>query len=134
MSYGNALGASSRGASNSIHSPGVAALFGGANPVYEQAARPQTAQVNTMTFGAGNNGTQAPTDVHRYTNTFKSSAFTHSQYQPPFNPERSAAQETLDTVGTSIEDYGRRSKQDGQVRSTLSQRTPANDYNKRMID
>ena len=43
----------------------------------------------------------------RYTPTFQSNAFSHSQYQPPVNTTTSAAKVTLEQTGTSVEDYGR---------------------------
>ena len=47
-------------------------------------------------------------NLNRYSNTFKSSAFTHTQYEPPFKNPTPAAKIILESQGTSIEDYGRR--------------------------
>lgn len=53
-------------------------------------------------------GHQDSTHLNRYTPTYKSTAFAHSEYQPPLSAPDSAADRTLRSTGTSIEDYGRR--------------------------
>lgn len=45
---------------------------------------------------------------NRYTPTYQSNAFSHAEYKPPTKDVDSAADRTLRTTGTSIEDYGRR--------------------------
>ena len=47
---------------------------------------------------------------NRYTPTYQSNAFNHTGYVPPTRPETSAASLSQKKVGTSIEDYGRRSE------------------------
>lgn len=72
-------GVQNRGPSNTIASPGISAIMGG-GMVTEKAAtafRPTTpAPVQAAAL-------QQEPSFNRYTNTFKSSAFTHSDYQPP---------------------------------------------------
>ena len=77
----NHLGASGRGVSNSIYSPGVSGIFGGA-PAGGYQSRPVTAPVQSQAAGVSSGG--------RYTNTFRSSAFTHAEYEPPVKNDASA--------------------------------------------
>lgn len=108
-------GIASRGPSNTIASPGVSAIMGGGTVTEKSATsfRPQTAAPVQMTQQ------QVDPSFNRYTNTFRSSAFTHTDYEPPVRPQTSAATLTQQQVGTSIEDYGRR----GQAPETFKSDT-----------
>lgn len=99
----NTRGVNGRGPSNSIASPGVSAIFGGASV---PQSRPETAPVRSSVPSNGN--TQDTVSLNRYTPTYKSSAFAHTEYQPPLRTTDSAADRILRSTGTAIEDYGRR--------------------------
>jgi len=101
--YLNHRGVNGRGPSNSIASPGVSAIFGGASM---PQSRPETAPVWSSVQTNGNS--QDTTSLNRYTPTYKSSAFAHTEYQPPLWTPDSAADRILRSTGTNIEDYGRR--------------------------
>jgi hypothetical protein len=73
--FTNARGFTGRGASNSIASPGVSAIFGGASV---PQSRPDTAQSRVSTQSNGNY--QDTSSLNRYTPTYKSSAFSHAEY------------------------------------------------------
>lgn len=68
---------------------------------------PQTATVSSSQCENGNASTPVQ-GWNRYTPTYKSNAFSHAEYKPPIKDVDSAADWTLRTTGTSIEDYGRR--------------------------
>lgn len=100
--FRNSLGVQGRGPSNSIYSPGVSAIFGGGDVAPKPAAPARPATTNNV---ASSNYERPMT---RYTDTFKSNAFSHATYQPPITNNKSAATVVLEKTGTTIEDFGRR--------------------------
>lgn len=114
-------GAQGRGGSNSINSPGVSAIFGGDTSSYSAApSRPAT----TSTVIPA--GMEKP--MTRYTNTYKSNAFSHATYQPPLTNDKSAATVVIEKTGTTIEDFGRRDPRklvEQEVKTTLTNGKPA---------
>lgn len=60
----------------------------------------------------------------RYTPTYASNAFGHAQYVAPLKNTESAAIRTLNTTGTSVEDYGRRN-QKWDAKAYLQSHLPA---------
>jgi hypothetical protein len=109
--HSNSLGNRARGVSNSIASPGISQLFGGGSTT---TAKPQTA-VSTVATGAGVQPAPIRPQTQekamtRYTPTYVSNAFAHTQYEAPLKNTESAATRTLNSTGTSIEDYGRRNQ------------------------
>lgn len=111
-SVNSLIGFNARGPSNSIASPGVAHLFGGGSNI---PSKPQPAMASSQ-GGAGGQPAQfrpqtQDRTMNRYTPTYSSNAFAHSQYETPLRNNESAASRTLATTGTSIEDYGRRNQQ-----------------------
>ena len=114
-------GAQGRGGSNSINSPGVSAIFGGDTTSYTAApVRPAT----TSTIIPA--GMEKP--MTRYTNTYKSNAFSHATYQPPLVNDKSAATVVLEKTGTAIEDFGRRNPRklvEQEIKPTKSNGKPA---------
>ena len=102
------LGLQGRGASASIASPGISAIFGSGT----STGRPATSGASAFTAAGATASPHKPVTekkiMSRYTPTFQSNAFAHSQYETPVKNVESAALRTLKTTGTSIEDYGRR--------------------------
>lgn len=94
------IGYTNRGPSNTIASPGMSGILGGGTITERpSSARPTQGEIGHVQAQRNDN--------NRYSNTFKSNAFDHAQYEPLVRPQTSAATFTQQTQGISIEDYDR---------------------------